>query len=121
MYTSASAIGSTSSASTAPTLESLTEACDTAAPVSTFWLAAPLNTDEAPRLAAGGAPMTLSWNRDCWAFLRLQAHQPYPTRSRTTTAKPPSAMGLSRNSSTRLGGGGGGGGAALAFAGAGGF
>src|SRR3954464_9858876 len=96
MYTSASAIGSTSSASmpAGPPLRP-SEAL-AAAP---FGGAVGSVKDAAAPPPAAAAPNTLSWNFACAAFLRRHAYTAYPASSSTSTPSPPNSIGSSRYSS----------------------
>src|SRR3954464_2258243 len=105
MYTSASAIGSTSSASIPEVW--LTDACE----AETGERESPSEGPLPPPV-----PSTLSEKLAWLDFFRRHDHKAYPRRSTTTAPRPASATWLSRNSSIRLGGGGGGAGLGFGFA-----
>src|SRR3954468_3335662 len=106
MYTSASAIGSTSSASIPEVW--LTDACDAEPGERESPSEGPLPPP---------VPSTLSEKLAWLDFFRRHDHKAYPRSSTTTAPRPASATWLSRNSSIRLGGGGGGAAFAFGFAG----
>src|SRR5439155_9273975 len=104
MYTSASAIGSTSSVSI-PAGAWLTPWTETVVVVPEGGAVGSASDAAAPPAAA--APRTLSWNL-AWAFFFLRrSHQKYTPRSTRTRPSPARYTG-SENSSMRLGSGGGG-------------
>src|SRR5258708_29929186 len=105
MYTSASAIGSSSSASIPAGAWLATPWTETVVVV-----VLPGGTVGSPREAAAppalAAPKTLSWNL-AWAFFfRRQVHHPDIASSKNNPPSKPQDIGFSRNSSTRLGSGG---------------
>src|SRR5689334_7819930 len=99
MYTSASAMGSTSSASM-PAGAVLADGATLAEPL--VGGAVGSAREAAPALLAEAAPRTLSWNLACAFFFRRHVHQPYTMSRRTSAASSPRYIGLSRNSSTML-------------------
>src|SRR5688572_13163967 len=94
-------MGSTSSPSAAGAVAATcvaATAADTAAAVS----AACAVWGDGAAATGSVTPSTLSWNLDWLAFFLRHAYAPYPTSSKMTPARPASAIGLPRNSSSRL-------------------